>query len=341
MVAIELQHCDPSLHQSACEIGNGAGMVSMVMWFLVLLPQLYRNYARRSVDGLSVLWASANASASLCNLFFAFANALPIFSLVMAVYMPVLELAMLGQFFVFTSDKYSVMRRVQFAIMLGGFWLCIVLVGFLGGQEGRNVLQWLAVVLWSVECFPQLFLNVERRVATAQAPVSIAITSIGKTTDALGAMLLMMPTQTVVLAFFSSSLAWTNAIEVILLTLFNKWSAQQRDQSQPQQRSEREGAAMRPRLSSFLRVDLCMASAALCILGAELALITAAVCWRLGLIALVLPAACASVLGLHLVWWRRCAGGRRGEGIALSSHAETTAGAAVDAVVNEAADSTE
>ena len=78
---------------------------------------------------------------------------------------------------------------------------------------------WGAIALWSVESFPQLWTNVADPHASVggQSALSIAITCIGKTTDGLAAYLLQMPHQTHVLAYFSGTSAWINALHVFVL----------------------------------------------------------------------------------------------------------------------------
>ena len=63
-----------------------------------MIPQIALNYKRRSVDGLSFLWASANFIAAFVNLNFALRLSLPLYVTAMAIYiMPVLEAIILGQ----------------------------------------------------------------------------------------------------------------------------------------------------------------------------------------------------------------------------------------------------
>ena len=92
------QNCRVGWSEASCVVGNVASTVSTVMWFTVLVPQLLRNHRRRSVEGLSFLWALANFTASVCNAFCILPLAVPVQVHVMAVYMPILEAAMLCQF---------------------------------------------------------------------------------------------------------------------------------------------------------------------------------------------------------------------------------------------------
>jgi len=81
----------------ACDIGIASGYASAAMWFMVLLPQLHLNYQRGHCHGLSLLWALANFTASLINVFFAYRLNLPLYLLISAAYMPILEAVMLAQ----------------------------------------------------------------------------------------------------------------------------------------------------------------------------------------------------------------------------------------------------
>lgn len=97
------ENCDYNLPIGLCITGNICGYISNSIWFLVLLPQLYKNYKRKSTDGLSFIWAFCNFTASLINVFFVFFINVPIFSKIGGVYMPILEFIMLIQFFIINN----------------------------------------------------------------------------------------------------------------------------------------------------------------------------------------------------------------------------------------------
>ena len=65
------QSCVQDWPQPVCALGNVMGLCSAALWFSCLIPQISLNYKRRSVDGLSFLWASANFIAAFVNLNFA------------------------------------------------------------------------------------------------------------------------------------------------------------------------------------------------------------------------------------------------------------------------------
>ena len=202
--------CPTSTPAWACAIGASAGYASTALWFLVLVPQLYHNYLRKSTRGLSIWWALANFTASLVNVFFVFRLQLPLYTKIMAVYMPILECAVLGQFWWYRSGTPSV--------WVGGtaisVWFVLVFVQS-AFPAWTNDMQWIATVLWCIETFPQLWLNATLSESTGQAIGTVAITVLGKTTDMLAAFLVAMPLQVRVLCFFSTATAYANAIQVI------------------------------------------------------------------------------------------------------------------------------
>ena len=53
-------------------MANISGYVSTVAWFLVLLPQVIRNFRHKTVQGLSLGWAILNFTAAFNNAFFVF-----------------------------------------------------------------------------------------------------------------------------------------------------------------------------------------------------------------------------------------------------------------------------
>jgi len=225
------QNCNISLPQSACVLGNTAGILSTTIWFTVLVPQLVRNHQRQSVEGLNVMWAIANFSASLCHVFFAFQQQIPIQIKIQAVYMPCLEFFMLLQFWFYWNihNKQTVRQEPNTLVLIlrskhilaaicVPVWLAIILVQIIF-DNSSSYFEWCAVVLWSIETFPQLWTNMTDtgRSVSGQSVVSILITIAGKTTDSLATYLLVMPVQYKVLAFFSSTSAWLNAFMVMVL----------------------------------------------------------------------------------------------------------------------------
>ena len=244
------QNCIRADPRATCAAGNVASIASTVLWFAVLLPQLLRNQSQRSVAGLNPLWALTNFTASLCNVLFVFSIPLPLQVKVMAVYMPTVELLILVQFWwwydwdsaavtctrctkvVSTSsweEGAPVARRaglsrgahalrVAVTLACGLCWTTTLSVQAMY-PSSKAYYAWAAIALWSVESFPQLWTNISDPQASVcgQSAISVAITCVGKTTDALAAFLLNMPHQTHVVTYFSSTTAWVNALHVFVL----------------------------------------------------------------------------------------------------------------------------
>ena len=152
-----LDNCWPDWPEWECYVANCAGLVSTALWFIVLLPQVLKNWFRRSVAGLSFLWAVANFTASLVNLFYAFSIEVPLYVRVSAVYMPCLELTILVQF-LFYSHK-PVTTRLLCCLVCLLVWGCIIELE-LNLPESKDKIQWVAIALWSIETFPQVSLSV-------------------------------------------------------------------------------------------------------------------------------------------------------------------------------------
>ncbi|KAH3758081.1 cystinosin-like [Pelomyxa schiedti] len=213
-------NCLSTLPEAFCYVGNVAGYCSTVIWLLVLLPQLYKNWKRKSTAGLSPWWATANFTASLCNIFFVFRNDLPLYSKISAVYFVVIEACLLLQFLWYWKARVSLRAALACGGAIASFSVLLV--------EGlvpsvTNPFQWISTVLWATELFPQLYLNFLLESTDGQSAVSITITLIGKTTDFISGYFLDMPPQVLVMTFFSSSTAFTNVIQAIYYN--SKWFA--------------------------------------------------------------------------------------------------------------------
>ena len=178
---------------------------------------MLKNFYRQSVVGLSFLWAVANFTASLVNLFFLrFPLNYPSMY-VSAVYQPVLEFTILLQFL--TSHKPVTTRLLTLLACLL-VWGTIVELE-LNLPKSRGKIQWIAIALWSIETFPQITLNIKRQSTSGQATTSVLIALVGKTTDFLVTYSLLMPLPYVVMCYFSSSSAFINILAVICVRIFN------------------------------------------------------------------------------------------------------------------------
>lgn len=147
------QNCWQGLPSWECYAANVAGLVSTGLWFIVLVPQVLKNWWRQSVDGLSFLWAVANFSASLINIFFAFWVEVPLYVKVSAVYMPILEFTILCQFMMYSPKPFTSRTLALLVCLL--IWGTLIELE-LNFPDERDKMQWVAIVLWSVETFPQV-----------------------------------------------------------------------------------------------------------------------------------------------------------------------------------------
>ncbi len=149
-------NCWPLWPLWECVGANIAGLCSTVLWFIVLLPQILKNFYRRSVSGLSFLWAVANFTASLVNLFYVYSIELPLYAKISAVYMPVLELIILSQFMILSQKPFTTRLLTLLVCLLG--WGAIIELE-LNLPESKDKIQWIAIALWSIETFPQVRIN--------------------------------------------------------------------------------------------------------------------------------------------------------------------------------------
>ena len=98
------------------------------------------------------------------------------------------------------------------------FSVTIVSVYFLwdhcGGQIAETT-EWIAVIQWSIETFPQLWLNQNRGSTDGQAIQSVAVSFLGKTTDFVSMVCLDLPLQLRIMIYFSTSSAYVNVMQYL------------------------------------------------------------------------------------------------------------------------------
>ena len=206
------QSCVQDWPQPVCALGNVMGLCSAALWFSCLIPQIALNYKRRSVDGLSFLWASANFIAAFVNLNFALRLSLPLYVTAMAIYMPVLEAIILMQFACFHPQRW-VRRTGGALIALAAAATVTVCFMWQTFEAYAAPSEWVAVVLWSTETVPQLWMNQLRGSTGGQAPMTLLITFLGKTSDFTSMFCLDLPIQYKVMTYFSTATAYLNIVQ--------------------------------------------------------------------------------------------------------------------------------
>lgn len=205
------QNCREDWPKWSCIFANVCGLCSTALWFIVLLPQVWKNFRRKSVKGLSVLWATANFTASLINLFFVFIyTSIPMYGQISSVYCPVLEFALLIQFWMYGRNRK--LEKIVYATACFILWGIIIGVELLFTLE--NFLEYAAIFLWCIETFPQIMLNMRLQSTSGQSTGSVLIAMIGKTTDFISNNSLVLPIQYVIMVYFSSSVAYINGLQV-------------------------------------------------------------------------------------------------------------------------------
>ena len=157
-------NCRQELSRGVCGLANVSAFCGTSIWLVTFLPQIWQNWRRHSVQGLSILWATALFTASLVNAFFVFHNIAPVYFRVAAVYMPIVQLCLLLQFWMYSS-RYSILLKLYYGGGCCLLWAAFVTVELADKQSHTNV-QWLAIVLWSIGTFPQVrIIRIERIVA--------------------------------------------------------------------------------------------------------------------------------------------------------------------------------
>ena len=147
------ENCRKTWPKAWCAFANVCGYISCAIWLFVLFPQTCKNRKRGSVEGLSILWATANFTASLANVFFAFSVALPVYIKILAVYMPILESIILLQFLLYS--KHTMRMKLSYGACCFLIWIAVISLD-LSVADAAEKVQWLAIVLWSIESFPQV-----------------------------------------------------------------------------------------------------------------------------------------------------------------------------------------
>lgn len=149
--SILYHNCRESWPSEICAVGNVCGLIQVAFGFVVFLPQVYRNFRHKSVEGLSVCWLVAFFTADIINLFFIIHVPLPLFSKISAIYSPIINIIILFQIIIFTPTNLFKIFSICVCCCL---WLTIILVQiFLSTYEA---MQWITVTLIGLCQYPQV-----------------------------------------------------------------------------------------------------------------------------------------------------------------------------------------
>lgn len=202
-------------YKGTCAVGNIAGLCSCVIWSICLVPQIFWNYHRQSVEGLSLSWSCANALAALTNLNFVARRSLPLYVYLSAIYMPILDILVVSQFIFLSNEPHvRVLAMTALAVLFFGAFVIIMLWKPLEFLDGS--FEWMAVCLWSVEVIPQLWLNARLGTTIGQADKTLAVTFLGKSIDFVSMACLKLPVQFQIMTMLSTSSAYVNIMQRFL-----------------------------------------------------------------------------------------------------------------------------
>lgn len=132
--------------------------------------------------------------------------------------MPILEAGMLLQFVAYS--KVSKRRKVALAGVSMFVYAVVIVLEVMDafGEDTSSRMVWVSIVLWSVETYFQVVLNMRRRSVSGQSYISLVLSFIGKTTDVIMQFTLLMPTQYIYMTYFSSTLAYFNFMQLVVYT---------------------------------------------------------------------------------------------------------------------------
>jgi hypothetical protein len=153
--------------------------------------------------------------AAFINLNFVLHISVPLYITISAIYMPLLELIILWQF-IHLDDKFC--SRLVSRVIFGALLITVVVFSLFWseiGVQAAGTLMWGAVVLWSIEMLPQIWMNERTQSTGGQAAETISISFIGKTTDFLSMVSLDLPIQFRVMTYFSTCAAYMNIIQFL------------------------------------------------------------------------------------------------------------------------------
>lgn len=145
-------NCMSEFSMDVCAFANICGLLDAIVWFFAFMPQIYTNFKKKSVEGLSTSWIVANFTASLINLFFVFDwGVLPLFVIIYSCYSPVIQGIILIQILIFTSWSVRKWCGIVLCLLLWVTISCLLI--FLPIYD---YMQWISVTVWCAGPYAQV-----------------------------------------------------------------------------------------------------------------------------------------------------------------------------------------
>lgn len=150
--------CQHDLTVMLCGFSTFCNYVSATALNISLVPQLHKNSYLKSTKGLSALWAASLFTASLIHSFFIFHyEASIIYFKISVIIYGLTAFGILCQFWMYSK------QNVQFKVTLFGacmvLWIALFSVELAVPQPtASGKLEWVAIVLFSIELLPQVSL---------------------------------------------------------------------------------------------------------------------------------------------------------------------------------------
>jgi len=207
-------HCHNEWSVHICDIGNICSLFADLIGFSSLLPQIYQTWNYKSVEAMPVLWPTALFTASLANTFYIFATEKRAFFKISAVYFPIVYMLFLSEFWFYT--KKNPIKKLSYAAVCVIFWACLLTIELtVSFPDGSKKLEWITVVVFSINIIPQLVTNIMIRTTIGQSSIAVLLQCIVASFFYLSVFLLETDLEYKAMHYVATSLAYVNGIQVL------------------------------------------------------------------------------------------------------------------------------
>lgn len=152
-------------------------ILNILIWTVIIIPQLYKNYKHQSSKAISYLLVLFWFVGGIFSLMSAVLKSASISIVVISIHHIILDIILMSQLMYYRNKndvRLTLFEKISTVTCVSSFILFIFLIIYIGSGIGE-VLGWVSLVVLSIARVPQIMLNIKRNSVSGLAFVSFVL----------------------------------------------------------------------------------------------------------------------------------------------------------------------
>eukprot|EP00794_Sanderia_malayensis_P004686 gene4686-5301_t len=208
------QQCEKNISIGLCDFAILCEFLAATAFVVALVPQIHKNFYLKSVKGLSILWVTILFTATLLNCFYIFEIKENIYLKVVSIISCAVIMGILLQFWMYSKQNMQLkMTFCGCCFVLWGAMITLELA--VPKPHPDRKLEWVSVILFSVDLIPQVVLNIMCRNTSGQSNIAVVLATLAKAFRYLALELLVKATEFRVTNFIAMFVGNVNCFQLL------------------------------------------------------------------------------------------------------------------------------